>query len=734
MIKMIRPEAAYDEMVRGKAIQTKHTSIPHRSPIHSSLFPFQRRIVEWCLERGRAALFADCGMGKTLMQLEWSRQVGGKVMILTPLAVAAQTCAEASKFGIDATVSRDGVAGDGITITNYESLHKFDCSIFDGVVLDESSILKSYDGKTRNAIIESFQLTPYKLACTATPAPNDHMELGNHSEFLGAMTRSEMLSTFFVHDAGATQKWRVKGHARDDFWRWCSTWAVMCRLPSDVGPFCDDGYSLPPMDITDHNVETSYQVDGSLFPEAATLQEHRSARRASIAERVQALATLVNDSDEPWVVWCELNDESSMLASLIDGATEVTGSQSDDEKADRLAKFASGDARVIVTKPKIAGFGMNWQHCSNVAFVGVSHSFEQFYQAIRRCWRFGQTSAVAVHLFTSTAEQATVRSIRRKQQQANQQRDEMVKHMGSMASDGALTNSSDRYEEIDVDGEGFTLMRGDCVKRCGSMDSDSIDYSIFSPPFSSLYTYSASAYDMGNVASHSQFIEQFRFLIDELLRVTKPGRLLSFHCANIMTTKGRDGVIGMVDFRGMLISAFVDAGWVYHSEVCIWKDPVIAMQRTKAIGLLYKQLRKDSAMSRQGLPDYLVTMRKPGDNPSPVEKTHSSFPVDVWQKFASPVWMDINQSDTLQRESARSDQDERHICPRQLGVIRRALALWTNEGDTVLSPFAGIGSEGVVSLEMGRSFVGIELKHSYFNQAAMNLKRAKSTQMDLFAM
>ena len=269
--------------------------------------------------------------------------------------------------------------------------------------------------------------------------------------------------------------------------------------------------------------------------------------------------------------------------------------------------------------------------------------------------------------------------------------------------------------------EKYSIYQGDCVEVIKDIPDSSIHYSIFSPPFASLYTYSSSERDMGNCKNDKGFYKHFKFLIDELLRVTIPGRLLSFHCQNFSLMKERDGVIGRKDFRGELIKRFIKAGWIYHSEVCIWKDPVVEMQRTKALGLLYKQLKKDSSMTRNGSPDYLVTMRKPGENPEKIVHIHGKPPVDVWQKIASPVWMDINQSDTLQKKSAREELDEKHICPLQLEVIRRGLLLWTNPNDIVLSPFAGIGSEGYVSLEMGRRFVGIELKKSYYEQAVANL-------------
>lgn len=277
-------------------------------------------------------------------------------------------------------------------------------------------------------------------------------------------------------------------------------------------------------------------------------------------------------------------------------------------------------------------------------------------------------------------------------------------------------------------GERFAAYHGDCIDVLRGLPDESVHFSIFSPPFASLYTYSASPRDMGNCATHDEFFAHFRYLTPELYRVTKPGRLVSFHCMDLPTSKARDGIIGITDFRGQLVREFQAAGWVLHSQVTIWKDPVTAMQRTKALGLLHKQLKKDSCMSRQGIPDYLVTMRKPGDNPEPVTHTNESFPVALWQNYASPVWMDINPSDTLQHRSAREDKDEKHICPLQLEVIRRALKLWTNPGDTVLSPFMGIGSEGHVALQEGRRFIGAELKESYYKQAVANLRAAESTE------
>ena len=280
--------------------------------------------------------------------------------------------------------------------------------------------------------------------------------------------------------------------------------------------------------------------------------------------------------------------------------------------------------------------------------------------------------------------------------------------------------------------ERMALYNGDSCEVMKEMPDNSVHYEIYSPPFASLYTYSNSERDLGNCKNYIEFYEQFRFIVKELYRVLIPGRLMSVHCMNLPTSKERDGFIGITDFRGDLIRLFQEEGFIFHSEVCIWKDPVIAMQRTKALGLLHKQIKKDSSLSRQGIPDYLITMRKPGINPEPITHTNESFPVAIWQKYASPIWTDINPSDTLQKESAREEKDEKHICPLQLSVIRRGISLWTNPGDVVFSPFGGIGSEPFVALENGRKAVACELKTSYYNQMVQNCKAAVNAEQGCF--
>ena len=718
------------------------------------LFPFQRDIVTMACRVGKFCIWADCGMGKTAMQLEWAAQVcqytGGNVLILAPLAVSHQTVREGKKFGIDCHFANTQAdVQPGITVTNYEKLGHFDPSAFSGVVLDESSILKAYTGKIRNQIIEAFAQTPFRLACSATPAPNDHMELGNHAEFIGVMTRAEMLAMFFVHDGGDTSKWRLKGHAVSKFWEWVCSWAVTIRKPSDLG-YEDGSFILPELLIQDCTVETPRKAvtddagQMALFAmEARTLSDQRQVRKASLSLRVQAAAELANSNSEQWLIWCDLNDESKALTAAIDGAVEVSGSDSDDHKRQSAIDFQDGKIRVLVSKPSIFGFGLNFQRCHNVAFVGLSHSYEAFYQAIRRCWRFGQEQPVNAHIIYDVAEGRVIDNIRRKEADSIAMAENMVTIMkqSTMEQLKKIQRQVAPHVTEHKSGDNWDLYLGDCVESIRQLDSDSIHYSIFSPPFASLYTYSNSDRDMGNSRDEQEFFDHFSFLAAELHRVLMPGRLISFHCMNLPSSKERDGFIGVKDFRGDMLRIFQAAGFVFHSEVCIWKDPVTAMQRTKAIGLLHKQIRKDSALSRQGIPDYLVTVRKLGDNPEPCAGPFTEFAgehppaktgdaikdsINIWQRYASPVWMDINPSDTLQYRSARANEDERHICPLQLEVIRRGLQLWSNPCDLVLSPFAGIGSEGFVSLEMGRRFVGFELKPSYFNCAVKNLAIAES--------
>lgn len=417
----------YQEFIDHKAVSALHTDSIQMdaADLNPMLYSFQRDIVRWALAKGRAAIFADCGMGKTPMQLEWANRIvearGGMVLILAPLAVASQTVSEGMKFGIKVNLCE--TADDlqpGINITNYEKLGKFEGAEFSGVVLDESSILKSFTGKVRNQIIDFFSNTPFRLACTATPAPNDYMELGNHAEFLGIMSYTEMLAMFFVHDGGETSKWRLKGHAEDVFWEWMGSWAVVMESPHDLG-YEIDGYDLPELRI--HEIV----ADGDEpITESMTLTQRRQARRDTLTERCETAASLVNNSSEQWLVWCDLNAESETLHKMIGSSVEVKGSDKNTDKSNRMLGFSIGAYRSLVTKPSIAGFGMNWQQCHNMIFVGLSDSYEQYYQAVRRCWRFGQDQPVDVYIVISAKEGAVKENIARKEADSLRMRAAMI--------------------------------------------------------------------------------------------------------------------------------------------------------------------------------------------------------------------------------------------------------------------------------------------------------------------
>lgn len=426
----------YADFLKGKKIGFESFGIEvEESELNPMLFDWQKVIVKWALKKGRAALFEDCGLGKTPQQLEWANQIckntQGKVLILAPLAVSKQTKGEGIKFGVSVNICKDqSDVIDGINITNYEKLHNFDPSEFTGIVLDESGILKNFAGKYRNEIIEAFAHTSYKLACTATPAPNDYIELGNHAEFLGVCSRSEMLSMFFINDAGDTGTWRLKGHVKENiFWQWMSTWCVMLSKPSDLG-FQDGGFTLPELKYFEHVIKSKAKPKRGLFlEEATTLNERRQVRKETNEIRCRTAADLINETDDLWICWCNLNTEGDLLTEYVDNALQVAGAHKDEVKAKRMLDFAHGDIQRLVTKPKIAGLGMNWQICNKAAFVGLSDSWEQFYQATRRIYRFGQTKPVEIHIFIEEREGAVLRNIQKKDEAAKAMMDGMAKHM-----------------------------------------------------------------------------------------------------------------------------------------------------------------------------------------------------------------------------------------------------------------------------------------------------------------
>lgn len=701
--------------------------------LNKDMFPFQKFITKRALKAGKYAIFADCGLGKTLMQLEWANQVNKftnkPVLILAPLAVAGQTIKEGAKFHID-ICKYDG-SNAPIQISNYEQLENIDCSIFSGIVLDESSILKNFEGATKKLILDLFANTPYKLACTATPSPNDPMELGNHSEFLDVMSRNEMLAMYFVHDGGETAKWILKGHAIKMFYQFIGTWSIMLNKPQDIG-FEMKGYNLPSLNLIEKQIETPKRDNGSLFNDAIiSATNFNSELRLTKTQRLDEVVNIINSKpDENFIIWIKQNEEGEILKKLLPEAKEVKGSDTNEWKEKTLLGFGNNEFRILITKTKIASFGMNYQNCRNQIFASLDFSFEGLYQAIRRSYRFGQKNEVNIYLITTDTMSNVNEAINQKQKQFNIMQDEMSKAVNANLKGKTMTNAS--FDIAEEKNEWYHLKRGDCVQLIREVENESIGLSVFSPPFAELYTYSSHLEDMGNSKDYNEFLMQFGFLIKELHRVMMQGRNVAVHCMDLPIQKGKHGFIGLRDFSGLLLRAFEDAGFVYASRVTIWKDPVVEMQRTKALGLLHKQVKKDSTMSRVGIPDYVMIFRKDGERNNPV--TNTDLPVDLWQKYASPVWMDIDYGNTLQGfRNGREENDEKHICPLQLDTIERLIHLYSNKGDIVFTPFMGIGSEVYQAVKMNRRGIGFELKESYFDLAKANVKMAvgQKAQMTL---
>ncbi len=611
-----------------------------------------------------------------------------------------------------------------------------------GLLVHNSGILKAYTGKTKQAIIEAFKGTQYKLACTATPSPNDHMEILNHAAFLDVMQSHEALAIWFINDTMNMGKYRLKKHAVQDFWNWVSSWAISISKPSDLG-YSDEGFILPPLNIIEEIIEVDITKDTGdrLFrvPDMNATSFHKEKRLTAEA-RAKRSAEIVNSFPEKqFIVWCDTNYEADMLRKMLPEATEIRGSDKADRKEQAALDFVAGKIRVLISKPSIFGFGLNFQHCHKMIFCGLSYSFELFYQAVRRLLRFGQKNPVDCYVVIGETERQLINTIRRKESLY----EEMKRHM----IDSIKRTQNIKQERIEykldyerdiMKGEDWTAILGDCIEETRNIADASVHFELFSPPFSSLYIYSDSYRDMGNVKNDEEFFKNFEYLIPELYRILIPGRLVAVHCKQLVNYKNRDGASGLRDFRGEIIRVFQKHGFVYHSEVCIWKDPVIEMQRTKSHGLLYKQLRKDSSYSRQGLPDYLVVFRKwdSSGDVEPVTKTKEGFPLEIWQRYASPVWFDIQQTNVLNCQLAREGEDEKHIAPLQIDVIERAVELWTNPGDIVFTPFMGIGSECYGALKLGRKALGIELKRSYFDIAVKNLKdiSGRKAQVDIFSL
>jgi len=630
----------------------------------------------------------------------------------------------------------------------------FDMGAFGAVVLDESSILKALGGKTRRRLIESCSAVPFRLACTATPAPNDNIEIGSHAEFLGICTHAEMLATFFINankehtfiiDGRAYRKkgtnkggteWRIKHHAEQPFYEWMASWAITMTKPSDLG-YDDDGFILPDLAILPQFVQVDYAPEGQLvFTGLKGISGRADIRRATLDDRMDLLKGIMTRADQ-WIIWAGLDAESKALTAAIDGAVEVKGSDDPEYKATTFERFQDGDIRVLVTKARIGGFGMNFQNAHKMAFFGLSDSWESWYQCIRREWRYGQTEPVEVHVILSDLEEEIYQNVMRKDAMASRLRDGLIAQVGNYERGELVmaTVEKSTYARRTVKGENWTAMLGDSCERLAEIRDNSIDLSVYSPPFADLYTYTDSDRDLGNSRGAEEFFEHYGFIIREVLRVTRPGRMTCVHTSDIPAMAQRDGYIGTKDFPGDCIRAYQDAGWTFVGRAFVQKNPQAQAIRTKSKALLFVQLRKDSADSRPALVDQVLLFKKDGDNAVPVRPVdNGELDNETWIEWANGIWLGVHETDTLQYAPARAADDEKHICPLQLGTIERCIKLYSNPGETVLSPFMGIGSEVYQAVAYGRKGIGIELKESYFDIAVRNLKAisARAERMTLF--
>ena len=600
----------YESFIQSKLPKTNFDGFDvEERDLNSRLMDFQKHLVAKAVKIGRYALFEDCGLGKTFQQLEWARiiakKTNSKVIILCPLAVVGQTIEEGVKWGIDVVdIKTKERSRDEIYITNYEQIDNINEEDYTGVVLDESSILKNFTGKMRNELTNKFYFTKYKLCCTATPAPNDPNELGNHSQFLNILDAQDMRSRWFVRDEGMNN-YRLKGHAVSDFYSWVSSWATMISKPSDIG-FEDDGFLLPPLEFYNHRIETQKQDNGMLFNSSAvSATDFNRELRRTITERCECAAKIVNGSKESFIIWCNQNSEEEMLKKLIPDSVCVRGADKPEYKKDKLLGFAHDNFRVLITKKKIAQFGLNYQNCHNQIFVALDFSFEGLYQAIRRCYRFGQKEQVNIHLISTDTMQNVVDSVERKEKEFAIMKSEMNKkvteHERKLTSD---------YVKIIEERNEYKMIHGDSVVEIKNIDSNSVDFSIFSPPFSNLFTYSDNIRDMGNCVDDKEFFKQTDYLLPELYRVIKNGRLVAVHTKDIPRYKNSSGYSGMYDFTGDYHRAMERAGFKYHCKVTVWTDPVYETTRTKTQRLLYKQVRSDSGKSGVGMPEYVTVFKK----------------------------------------------------------------------------------------------------------------------------
>ncbi len=739
-------------MSNGKAI--------NRNQIHPKLFDWQKDIVEWACKKGRAAVFLDTGLGKTYISLEWARLLNENTLIIAPLSVARQTVRMSRYIDLNIKYIRSQSEIDDtnkIWITNYEMIESFDYSKFGAVVLDESSILKSIGGKTRQKVTELCRDIKYKLCCTATPAPNDYIELGNHTEFLGICKMAEMLAMFFInankehtlvyenivyrkkgHNKDGTE-WRLKHHSEKVFFKWLSSWAITMTKPSDLG-YEDDGFILPPLNIKPIVISGDYKPSDQLFfTHLHGITDRAKVRSETLLSKLSKLKELVDSDNGQWIIWCGLDSESKQATKIIaDNVTEVKGSDSLEYKVKSIEDFQDSKYKVLVTKSKIAGFGMNFQNANNMVMFGLNDSWEGYYQAIRREWRYGQTKPVNVYILMHEVETEIYQNIMRKDAMAKRLKESLIQQIQGYEKGelGHTMNIEQDYKQDIQKGLSWTAFLGDSCERLKEIQENSIDLSVYSPPFADLFTYTATERDLGNCRDWNEFFKHYAFIIRELLRVTKQGRLTCVHTSDIPAMAQRDGYIGLRDFPGEVIRAYEKEGWIFTGRAFVQKNPQAQAIRVKSKALLFVQLRKDSSDSRPALVDQILLFKKQGENQVPITPVaNKEMDNETWIEWANGIWVGIKETDTLQFGVARGQDDEKHIAPLQLGTIERCIKLYSNPSEMVLTPFGGIGSEAYMAVKLGRKATLIELKPEYYKVACENLRKAESMiNRDMFSM
>ena len=756
------------------------TIIISRSPISTDLntqttnedhlFDYQRFILNEAIKRQRYAVFADCGLGKTAMFLAWIRRIlpalqGKKVLIISPLMVLNQTLDEEEKFYHERTIedihSKDieDWAKNGesqIAITNFEKFHekKELYGNVGAVVLDESSILKNGDGKTRTGIIESTRGIPWKLCCSATPAPNDREEYASHATFL-EYTRSnnEFFSMFFVNRENG---WEIKPHGLESFYQYLSAWSVYLRQPEHYG-FNDNLAKLPKpifetvmLEWTDEQKKLLGTLHkGSLDRKHFLIMLSKGFYKDA-SDKIQQVANnkiastldiLAKNKGHPAVIWVTYNYEQELYLEAFKQTnykvTAISGATQEEERVEIIEDFRNGKYDVLISKPKLLGFGLNLPFVTVQIFSGITDSYEQFYQCVRRSHRFGATESVKVYLPVTNAEKHILNNVMKKKDtfefDSNKQETDFIKNLQNdlnkffnLPFDRKETDESERIEF--KQGRDWQLFRGDSIKVLRNLTPESIDMAVFSPPFANLFTYSNDIADMGNTRDHTEFYLHFEFFLKGLFQVMKQGRIVCCHLSQLAVLKSKEGYVGLHDFRGDLIRLFQRHGFIYFGEWCIAKNPQMQAIKEKVRSLSFAQLESDRIGSRPGLNDYIIIFKKPGE--ASVRVKDSSGPTrDEWINWATGVWADIKDTDTLNVRGSKGEDDVKHICPMNLQVIRRCIRMYSAPGEVVLDPFNGIGSSGVIALERGRKYIGIELKQEYFETAISNLEVAKPMQL-----